>query len=228
MNADQKIHKLKQALKAVSPLSFQAAQAQIPQLVIAELSGVAIEQEYALVLQALDQYPELAEEYALQMEEQLAFLAETDPLPKPSNIPTFFPKPVEQIKRHTALTWGQLLQNFLIQLNPPLLAKSLDADPGQTPADDPAIDSIEYLDHVVTHEVYQVNIQATLQRIPPDAWQLAVSVASVPPSAWKVGATLNEQALTMLEHQPPITTFGPLPTIPSDPIFLAIAPDQTP
>lgn len=228
MNADQKIHKLKQALTAVSPLSFQAAQAQIPQLVIAELSGVAIEQEYAQVLQALDQYPELAEEYALQMEEQLAFLAETDPLPKPSNIPTFFPKPVVQINRNTALPWGQLLQNFLIQLSPPLLAKSLDADPAQTPADDPAVDSIEYLDYVATHEAYQVNIQATLQRIPPDGWQLAVSVASVPPTAWKVEATLNEQALPMLEHQPPITTFGPLPTIPSDSIFLAIAPEQTP
>lgn len=228
MNADQKIHKLKQTLKASSSLSFQAAQAQIPQLVIAELAGVDIEQEYALVLQALDQYPELAEEYALQMEEQLAFLAETDPLPKPSNIPTFFPKPVEQIKRHTALPWGQLLQNFLIQLSPPLLAKSLDADPAQTSADDPAVDSIEYLDYQATHEAYQVNIQATLQRIPPDAWQLTVSVVSVPSTAWTVGATLNEQRLTVLEHQPPITTFGPLPTVPSDPIFLAIAPEQTP
>ena len=225
MNMNQNIQKLKEALKAISPLSFAEAQAQIPNLVIAELSGDDIEQEYAAVLQALDQYPELAEEYYLQMEEHSDFLKDSAPLPMPSTIPTFFPKPVQRINHHTSLSWGQLLQNFLISLNPPLLAKSLD-DPPQAPDDDPDLNSIEYMNDVVSRDTYTVTIQATLQRINSKEWQLTVVISSVPTIDWKVSATLKNQALPILEHQAPITRFGPLPSIPDDTLSLAIEPDQ--
>lgn len=216
-----KARRLGAALRKTSALSPDEARLRLPELVMAELAGEDVERSYADVLVAIDQSPELAEEYAMLVEAMEADLAGQGPVPFPASMPQFFGEARARTPGVTLRRIGEQLQGWLVQLQPWLLPEPVHGMVRETSAT--YMSSVEYSSDLLSDDDEPVELTALVQRS-GTAWTLIVSLDPASETTWRVSASLGESDLPVLSQEHAVTRFGPLDDLPQQPITLLLLP----
>jgi hypothetical protein len=217
-----KARRLGAALTKKSILSLDEARSRLPELVMAELAGEDIERRYADVLAAIDQYPGLTEEYSLLVETMESDLGESVALPVPAAIPQFFAKGPPMTPGILVRRLGEQIRGLLVQLSPKPLSEPMRGVLSESAAT--YIPSIEYISEWLNDTGEPIQVTAVLQQI-ATAWELVVSLIPGSAAIWHVSATIGEVELPLVSREQFVTRFGPLATIPDQPIILLLMPE---
>jgi hypothetical protein len=219
-----KARRLRAALTGRSTLSLEEARSHLPELVMAQLAGEDVEQRYADVLVALDQFPELAEEYALLIEAMEGDLTGEAPLPAPPPIPRFFAEEHRSASGTPLRRLGEQARSLLVQLVPKPRPQPIVGVARETPA--VYMPTVEYINEWLAELPEPINLTAVLQPT-ATAWELIVSLIPDSAGIWRVTATLGEQELPVVSRDRFVTRFGPLEQVPQQPITLLCVPETT-
>lgn len=206
----EKVQRLRDALTKTSQLSFEEAQSRLPELVMAKLAGEDIDSMFSDVLAALDQYPELAEEYAALIQEVELDLADQSPIPRPSTTPQFFPRQKRRTPGLVLRQWGDQARQLLLQLLP---RQPLEAQTGLLSGE-----AIEYINEYLPDLPEPIQLSVELQAIEQDVYEVVISIVPVSTARWHVTATLAGNDLPILDRSEYVTRFGPLSNLPTAPI----------
>lgn len=216
-----KARRLGVALTKKSTLSLDEARSRLPELVMAELAGEDVERRYADVLAAIDQYPELTEEYALLVEAMESDLDESAALPAPAASPQFFATEQRRTPGILVRRLGEQIRGLLVHLSPKPLIEPMRGVLSESSAT--YMPSIEYISEWLNDAGEPIQITAVLQQV-STTWELVVSLIPGSAATWHVSASLGEDELPLVSRERFVTRFGPLATIPERPIILLLMP----
>lgn len=223
----QKAQQLRATVTKLSPLAFSEAEAQLPELVMAELAGEDVDSIFADVFNAFSHYPELAEQYELLLEEMRSDLADLTPVSAHANLPEFVPSKQQSTPSIILRHLGEQMRGFLVQLMPRPLPEPI--------AGRLSSEALEYIseaipDRPVAHNPKPgerprpVELVVELQAIDASSWELVVVMIPSSSAAWQVTATLDDTELPVITQDRYETRFGPLSTVPTQPITLVCRP----
>lgn len=223
-----KARRLQAEVSKPSPLSFDEAQARLPELVMAELAGEEVDTLYADVFTAFNHYPALVDQYELLLEEMRSDLADPTPVTPLAKTPHFTPVTQQSTSGIVLRHLGEQLRGFLIQLMPrPLpepsfghlsddvLAYMSESVPDRPSSGDQSKPSMR---------PRPVQVIAELETIASNSWELVVVVIPSSATTWQATAILGDAELPIIAHDQYETRFGPLSAVPAEPITLICRP----
>lgn len=208
-NQDLNMERLQAALNRRSTLTFEQAQAQIPALAMAELAGDDVDTTFAEVFAAFDQYPALAEEYFALMEMLTAELNDPAPAAEPARVPQFFAEPSKQAAWGWVQRWGAALQNLLITVLP---------QPAPQLGTRTLGNRLEYVSGTIPQTAIDMTLRLESRR--DQQWELVVAVSADTNVTWDIGVSINDQPIPQMSKTALAIRFGPLTSVPTEPIIV--------
>lgn len=213
----QQARRLQAEVRKSSPLSFDEAQARLPELVMAELAGEDVDTRFADVFVTFSYYPLLADQYELLLAEMRSDLADPTPVPEPTPSNSFVPRQPELAPGMVLRRLGEQVRGFLVQLMPRPLPQPLSNHLEDEP--------LAYISRQVTDRDESIQLTVELQPLGARTWALVVLMISDGLTNWQVTATMGGNDLPILSRDPYETRFGPLDTVPTEPMILICQPE---